>query len=63
MTTFVTLASPTVADIPSRLAIFLAANVVLSQVGAACLDDTRGALVRQVEPAVAPPWPRSKGPA
>jgi MHS family proline/betaine transporter-like MFS transporter len=52
MTTFVTLASPTVADIPSRLAIFLVCCVALFLVGAACSAETRGALEQQpVEPA------------
>lgn len=46
-TTFVTLASPTVADIPSRLAIFLCCSVALFLVGAACSAETRGALEAQ----------------
>lgn len=47
MTTFVSLASPTVADIPGRLAIFLAACVVLFLAGAALSRETRGALERE----------------
>jgi MFS family permease len=46
MTTFVSLASPTIPDIPSRLAIFLAACVALFIVGAALSPETRGALER-----------------
>jgi hypothetical protein len=47
MTTFVSLASPTVADIPGRLAVFLTACVVLFLVGAALSPETRGALERE----------------
>jgi MFS transporter, MHS family, proline/betaine transporter len=47
MTTFVSLASPTVADIPSRLAIFLTVCVALFIVGAALSRETRGALERE----------------
>jgi MHS family proline/betaine transporter-like MFS transporter len=47
MTTFVSLASPTVADIPSRLAIFLAGCVALFLTGAALSRETRGALERE----------------
>jgi MHS family proline/betaine transporter-like MFS transporter len=51
MTTFVSLASPTLADIPSRLAIFLAACVALFLVGAALSPETRGGLDRDGEAA------------
>jgi MHS family proline/betaine transporter-like MFS transporter len=47
MTTFVSLASPTVADIPGRLAVFLAGCVVLFLGGAALSRETRGALERE----------------
>jgi hypothetical protein len=43
----VSLASPTVADIPSRLAIFLAGCVALFLAGAALSRETRGALERE----------------
>ncbi|MEK6438461.1 MFS transporter [Pseudonocardia sp. T1-2H] len=49
-TTFVSLASPTVADIPGRLAIFLGAVVALFLIGALFVPETRGALDRE-EPA------------
>ncbi|OZM80331.1 MFS transporter [Pseudonocardia sp. MH-G8] len=59
MTTFVSLASPTVADIPSRLAAFLGGCVVLFLVGAVLSPETRGALEREhtrapADPAVTP---------
>lgn len=54
MTTFVSLASPTLADIPGRLAIFLAACVALFLVGAALSPETRGGLDRDGEAAPAP---------
>jgi MFS family permease len=44
MTTFVSLASPTLADIPGRLAIFLAGCVAVFLLGAALSPETRGAL-------------------
>lgn len=47
-TTFVSLASPTVPDIPSRLAIFLGIVVALFLAGAAFSPETRGALDREV---------------
>lgn len=47
MTTFVRLASPTMADIPGRLAIFLAVCVLLFLAGAALCRETRGALERE----------------
>jgi MFS family permease len=46
-TTFVSLASPTVADIPGRLAIFLGAVVALFLIGALFVPETRGALDRE----------------
>jgi hypothetical protein len=52
MTTFVSLASPTVADIPGRLAIFLAACVVVFLAGAALSRETRVALEREATPVV-----------
>jgi MFS family permease len=59
MTTFVTLASPTVADIPSRLAFFLAGCVAIFLVGAALSPETRGALERpdETDPRVDPAGP------
>ncbi|MHA6796246.1 MFS transporter [Pseudonocardia bannensis] len=45
-TTFVTAASPTVADIPGRLALFLAGCVAVFLIGAALSPETRGALER-----------------
>ncbi|MBW0100821.1 MFS transporter, partial [Pseudonocardia sp. KRD291] len=45
-TTFVSLASPTVADIPGRLALFLVAVVAVFLLGAAFVPETRGALDR-----------------
>ena len=61
MTTFVTLASPTVADIPSRLAIFLAACVGIFLVGAALSPETRGALERPDPIDETTPSPRLEG--
>lgn len=46
-TTFVSLASPTVPDIPGRLALFLAVVVAMFLVGAAFSPETRGALERE----------------
>ncbi|HYH33304.1 MAG TPA: MFS transporter [Pseudonocardia sp.] len=51
MTTFVSLASPTLADLPGRLAIFLAACVALFLVGAVLSPETRGGLDRDGEAA------------
>lgn len=51
MTTFVSLASPTLAAIPSRLAIFLAGCVALFLVGSVLSPETRGGLDRDGEPA------------
>jgi MFS transporter, MHS family, proline/betaine transporter len=47
MTTFVSLASPRLADIPSRLAVFLVGCVALFLLGAALSPETRGALQRR----------------
>ncbi|WP_337832042.1 MFS transporter [Pseudonocardia sp. TMWB2A] len=55
-TTFVSLASPTVPDIPSRLALFLAVVVALFLLGAAFAPETRGALDRE-DPGDAVPSP------
>jgi MFS family permease len=55
MTTFVSLASPTLADIPSRLAIFLAGCIALFLVGAVFSPETRGGLDRDGEAAPARP--------
>ena len=44
--TFVTLLSPTVSDIPSRLTIFLVGSVVVFLVAVAASPETRGALDR-----------------
>ncbi|MEJ8281726.1 MFS transporter [Pseudonocardia spirodelae] len=55
-TTFVSLASPTVPDIPGRLAVFLAAVVALFLLGAAFAPETRGALDRE-DPSDAAPAP------
>lgn len=51
MTTFVSLASPTLAATPSRLAIFLAGCVALFLVGSVLSPETRGGLDRDGEPA------------
>jgi MHS family proline/betaine transporter-like MFS transporter len=51
MTTFVSLSSPTLPDIPSRLAIFLGACVALFLLGAALSPETRGGLDRDGAPA------------
>ena len=44
MPTFVTLASPSMADIPSRLAIFMAAIMVVYLIGAVMVPETKGRL-------------------
>lgn len=44
MPTFVTLASPTVADIPGRPAVFTAAAALVHRLGAAVSRDTHGRL-------------------
>ena len=51
MTTFVSPASPTIADIPSRLALFLAGCVALYLVGIVLSPETRGGLDRDGEEA------------
>lgn len=51
MTTFVSLASPTLADIPGRLALFLAGCVALYLVGTVLSPETRGGLDRDGEEA------------
>ncbi|NMI00749.1 MFS transporter [Pseudonocardia acidicola] len=56
-TTFVTAASPTVADIPSRLAVFLLGCVAIFLIGAALSPETRGALERPDADAAAQPGP------
>lgn len=61
-TTFVSLASPTVPDIPGRLALFLAVVVALFLAGAAFVPETRGALDRE-DPRDAVPAPAPTAPA
>lgn len=64
MTTFVSLASPTVPDIPGRLALFLLGVVALFLLGAAFSPETRGNLDRddpRADPAT--PGPDAAAPA
>jgi MFS transporter, MHS family, proline/betaine transporter len=54
MPTFVTLASPTVGDIPERLAIFTAVAAVVYLVGALLSRETRGRVAAEETGAGAP---------
>ncbi|MGH3659402.1 MAG: MFS transporter, partial [Micromonosporaceae bacterium] len=56
MPTFVNLASPGLADVPSRLMIFLVVVVVVFLIGTAISPETRGAMERE-EPQGAAPEP------